>query len=1133
MAPQASDVLFGRNSFNVDPSSGVVYLATNDPADAAEALYGNRELAGLVLALDSGGFAFLPELLAPAAAARLQAAQTSWIQNEVARAAAIKDNKPAFARTVAATLNRLAGQPMGVEMARTYLAGLSGKIAPESGLSPRDAVLQFMEPEMRAVLFNGDYRYAQKAELLAAYANVFGAVEPQTIENAAQYALDRMGDVRSEVGPELPKLFTSLRGPVLGAVLFQVGQHYRDLPLGLDPDGPARHFIEARYREPTPEHLIFKLYESMNRASQAEFLTHAQQQGIFSARDAEAFRAGRGLYERTFPFNYVAAAAEDRAAYYADRANEGSNLAVVMGVFWAAFDKNAGPATVTTLATAGIGSGIGAGLATLSQLGVRGAATALSLYGTAGAVAGTASGAYIATVALQEAITGHNAYTGAALRPEDRFWGRIALVLSGAAMVAGGMHFAVKAIASGQAKLDPVSAKFDPDAPPDYFVEIPELARNGVRFFAEKSSPLHQVYVQWRAQAGGARSSAADGSRSPANPTASGVRPDGAPSVRQLDPGGSGRKMMGSRPPGAVGRGGTDVAVVAPDIPGAADLLSRTPALRPVVERLAVLVDTDYAVSLQDGFAYVDGKPALPLSSVRRASTNELFAIASAVRSSPLQPPIPTRSGPASPVDRWLRAGIPGHLRSEGVLTNKDVAHILNAQRRQISAAQVDRIIGMFPADQQPLARQVLARGSGFAALEGFNALYSEVVGSGRTLFTPGRGSVADNLAYMASSKKQLFGNSEPLRTGPNVQRNMVVVLDDVVLQRIATDPDFVRNLVRKQATLIHPRGLTNLNPFQVSPPSAARQQLDAVMRGADGVTGSPERAAVDLLDAHVRATLEAADPRLLPRLRVADPTTGTPATSAGIAERLNGLAGIAAEDVAAAINQLPPRYQPLARELLIQQSEFVTNGELGEMMIENHRQLTALADGRPMYFYVPKPEKSYGMMAMTHRTLTNTPAERYIDGPDGLAAADLPDNAVVVILDDVAASGGSLVKAIAAMNYDGDVILAPLLAADKAIERFEKRDGIGDNVRFAPLKRAGSLKSSAFYQGLSHTDRFLLEKMMDFGWDGDSGLSVTFNYMAPNNNNNFFGQLIAPHFIVNKVARASKVETPWVAPRK
>ena len=390
---------------------------------------------------------------------------------------------------------------------------------------------------------------------------------------------------------------------------------------------------------------------------------------------------------------------------------------------------------------------------------------------------------------------------------------------------------------------------------------------------------------------------------------------------------------------------------------------------------------------------------------------------------------------------------------------------------------------------------------------------------------------MADNLLYM--STKGIFPGG-PLQRTNSIVQGAVVVLDEVVLSMIARDPAFARSLVDQGCVLMHPRGLVGgINLFNGTNAQAIEGQLSSLVSRTGAPAGNLDAAIAQTLDADVIRQLNAVDPRLAQRLQVVDPAAAAGTTSDDIARQLNGSAGITEQQVADALARLPERYRALARELLVQQSSVSSMRTFAQQLRDHHNSIVSLAGGREMYFYIYRPDKSYGMLAQTHRGITGTPSSRYINGPAELAGANLPQNSVLVVFDDVAASGESLESAFRSTqgSFQGQVIVAPMLSSDVASQRMGQLASTNPNLRYAPQAMVPTLEGSTFFQSLPPADQQMLRELIGAQGFDNNALSMVFPYMAPDNNNAFFGELFAPYFITNNTASAAKNFTPYQPP--
>jgi uncharacterized protein DUF4157 len=509
-----------------------------------------------------------------------------------------------------------------------------------------------------------------------------------------------------------------------------------------------------------------------------------------------------------------------------------------------------------------------------------------------------------------------------------------------------------------------------------------------------------------------------------------------------------------------------------------------------------------------------------------------------------------------------IRNGTPGHIRPGTELSNADVAATLNEQMHAVKGSDIDHVIDSFPAAQRDRARIVLARASGFGSMESLNALRKAMqphLADGARLYAPGRGSLADNITYL--STKNAFDGVVPEAAGTrivavdDVVGHTMVVLDDVVQHQIKTEPTFAKKLVDRHAILLQPRGFDVGNTMYNTASSAAlAERTSRLLKRSQEIHEQAhgkltfDDAVTMALDEGALHTLRVADPTLTGQVEVVDAAAHPDVSSAGIAKELAGGAGISEADIEKLLARLPEQRQSYARELLVHEAQVYSTRRVATELVTRHQQLMhdAAAHGikpQDVYFYISRANKSYGMMAMAHRQATSTPIDRYLNGASDLTGHKLGARTMVVVLDDVAGTGNSLLTVaheISETGYKGRVVLAPMIADDMANELFlgnkehPEAAVIKDypNMSFEPGRLVHGIKQSEFYKRLPPAEQ---EQLLDTvgtqrGYLGGA-LSVVFPYMAPDNNLPFFGDLIAKFFIANRNRRAAKSEA-WKGPK-
>jgi len=306
----------------------------------------------------------------------------------------------------------------------------------------------------------------------------------------------------------------------------------------------------------------------------------------------------------------------------------------------------------------------------------------------------------------------------------------------------------------------------------------------------------------------------------------------------------------------------------------------------------------------------------------------------------------------------------------------------------------------------------------------------------------------------------------------------------------------------------------------------------EGTMTFDDAITAALDQPALD--------TLRAAVPALADQRHVVDPAHRADTSSEAIAGQLSGDAGISDAQLEAALAKVPEADRGYLRELLAQQGEVFSPRRIANSLQAQHDKILQFAAERgiasdKIYYFILEPSKSYDMVAMAHRAVTDTPVDHYLSGADALARKHLGSDTMLVILDDVAGSGNSLKNkaspAAAATGYPGEIVVSPVVSTTDAVSLFEGRPRGGSDIAPgapAPYLREKvilSLRSSPFYQSLPPPNQAELEALIGhLGFD-ENGLSMASPYMAPNNNNLFFSDQIAQWFIMNDTRAASKIK--------
>jgi hypothetical protein len=499
-----------------------------------------------------------------------------------------------------------------------------------------------------------------------------------------------------------------------------------------------------------------------------------------------------------------------------------------------------------------------------------------------------------------------------------------------------------------------------------------------------------------------------------------------------------------------------------------------------------------------------------------------------------------------------IRNGPPGVIRGEAELSNADVAMAMNAQLRAFSPEDVQNILMQFPEAQRAQARYVLARSSQFGNMEAWNALrlaMEPYLAKGGALYVPGSGSLADNVEYVSSKKsfREVPGVESKLVTTRELQRGAFLVLDAVILHKLRTQPAFAKQVADLDCRLLEPRGFNEgINLYNSPSPESVVTRTEDILGRARALSSdgsmSFEQAVDAALGSGTRNALDDVNPGLHYLVKEVDARKHPDLSDKAMARQLNGDAGISEQEVTAQLGKVLPEHQSYARELMARQSEIYSSRRFATELADQHQVLMAKASERgvspdQVFFYIPESGKSYGMIAMAHREATATAVNRYINGPSDLKRRKLGVKTAIVIFDDVAGSGMSLQDATSLIgpSYGGTVLVSPMVSTEVARTLFDASAGgiskSNPKVAFEPRSMSRALEESFFFQSLSPADQEKLRRVVGQKGFGTNALSMAFPYMAPDNNNALFGDLIARFFMLNRNRAAAKSPEYKIAP--
>ena len=417
-----------------------------------------------------------------------------------------------------------------------------------------------------------------------------------------------------------------------------------------------------------------------------------------------------------------------------------------------------------------------------------------------------------------------------------------------------------------------------------------------------------------------------------------------------------------------------------------------------------------------------------------------------------------------------------------------------------------------------------------------------------------GRSSLSEALSYFNRKQaRQRLMRIEHLGEGisaSDLRPGDFLIADAVSIRELHDNPELRQAVRDKGIKFIYPEGvLDGTTIFNIKGPDSLRTQLERTLpkiksesdldeamirplKEALGELWSPDR--VVLLKNNALATRNgrASDAEVISNLeRQIDPRTIGNRHRFGKSQLKEILSRFDVDKRFAALFMLLSPFSHV--------ESFIT---LNERLATQHDRILSIAkakgiEEKSIYYMLPAPGKSYSMVSAMYRSTNHIPPDHFIDPlnhPKHWTGKEM-----IVILDDVAGSGGSLAKFSEIgrqVGSEGPVLLSPVLGTATAEETIKlKTEGAtvyatgGDphhptvaspgrpDILYAPQSEAGSFFDSSYFESLSDADKDIYYKMVRRLYNATfarAGMNVAFPYMAPNNNNHFFGTFIAPWFL-------------------
>ena len=157
---------------------------------------------------------------------------------------------------------------------------------------------------------------------------------------------------------------------------------------------------------------------------------------------------------------------------------------------------------------------------------------------------------------------------------------------------------------------------------------------------------------------------------------------------------------------------------------------------------------------------------------------------------------------------------------------------------------------------------------------------------------------------------------------------------------------------------------------------------------------------------------------------------------------------------------------------------------------------------GKDIYIVLPESGKSFGFVSSIYAQFFGFDAKKIISIED-VQDRKRDKNCLFVVLDDLAATGGSLFdahKEFKKINPQGEVCYFPLLCTEEVISRFSKVLAEENQYNFCSVQCISSLKNTRFWNSLDGITKSRMASDLGRLGYGNMGLAVVLPHSIPNN---------------------------------
>lgn len=473
-----------------------------------------------------------------------------------------------------------------------------------------------------------------------------------------------------------------------------------------------------------------------------------------------------------------------------------------------------------------------------------------------------------------------------------------------------------------------------------------------------------------------------------------------------------------------------------------------------------------------------------------------------------------------------IKKPTPNYIRTSEELSPDDILKLFEHQQDNITLGEIEELIAKYPMEKRIKAMKTLTKLSQFASYQSFNIIFDvlkQESNEGNNTYWFGLTSLSDSIAYLSNkSYKGEYNKAGEFNLAfkySQIDKKGNLLLDKFMLEEIETHPELVEKIKQYNIGLIYPEGWINgINPFNFTTLQDIKERTDILLKEAENISKSES---LDFDASLVKAINKPIFDKLKPfnlekNVKVIlNPQLTKDDVSIEKIQKTWKPAIISSDELSTSLLGYEGIQKQAVLEMLAQSAEIISPRRMNLMMQDQHRKVLNYAKQENIpeeniYYYVHIRGKSYSLATMNYLIANNIHSNKVFNQKDEKRLPQNDKSTLIVVIDDFAGTGSSLNGALNSAymtTKNPKIVAAPLILTSKAKSSLE-----WDTISSIEIK---GFKDTEYFNLLDST------KIPYFDFIGkcmgNTYTNLVLPYMAPDNNNNFFAENIAPYFTLNK----------------